>query len=187
MTHLLLPGFLACGSVFECDQAFGEGFVFEEGKFTLWEAAGKERAALADQHGNDSNIKLVDYVVFEEVASEFAAPHQPDVFSRPLAELLNETSWGLVDKGDAVAFAGRLRMRENVALHFRAAESASTHFESIVVGLGPQYGSINGGEKRAHRIVLGHEEKIERAIGAGDVPVDADAEPHDELPHDGHS
>ncbi len=74
MTHLLLPGFLACASVFECDQAFGEGFVFEEGKFTLWEAAGKERAALADQHGNDSNIKLVDYVVFEEVASEFAPP-----------------------------------------------------------------------------------------------------------------
>ncbi len=176
MTHLLLPGFLACASVFECDQAFGEGFVFEEGKFTLWEAAGKERAALADQHGNDSNIKLVDYVVFEEVASEFAAAHQPDVFSRPLAELLDETFWGLVDKGDAVAFAGRLRMRENVALHFRAAESACTHFESIVVGLAPHDGSINGGEKRAHRIVLGHEEKIDRAIGAGDVAVEADAE-----------
>src|SRR5260370_42454158 len=106
MTHLLLPGFLACASVFECDQAFGEGFVFEEGKFTLWEAAGKERGALADQHGNHSNITLVDYVDFEEVASEDAAPHQPDVFCRPLAELLHAIFWGLVAKRSGQRVAG---------------------------------------------------------------------------------
>src|ERR1700756_1459609 len=74
-------------------------------------------------------------------------------------------------------------MRENVALHFRAAESAAAHFEGIFVSFAPHDGGINGGERRAHGIILGHEEKVDRAIGAGGVAVEADAEAEDDLAH----
>jgi hypothetical protein len=102
--------------VLECDHALQEGFVFEEGEFALWEAAGEERAAFADESGNNSDIKFVDYVVFEEVTGEFAPAHQPDIFSRVLAEFLEEAFGGFVDEGDAAAFARRLRMGKDVAL-----------------------------------------------------------------------
>jgi hypothetical protein len=111
-------GFFAGAGVLEGDHAFGEGFVFEERKFALGEAAGEEREAFADQDGNDADIKLVDEVVFEEGAGEFAAAHEPDVFAGAFAELLEETFRRFVDEGDAAAFAGRLGMRENVVLHF---------------------------------------------------------------------
>src|SRR6266699_6340369 len=104
--------FFAGARVFEGDQAFREGFVFEEGKFALGEAAGEEREAFADQDGNDSDVKLVDQVVFEEVAGKFTAAHQPDIFSGTLAKLLDESFRGLVDEGDAAALAGWLGMGE---------------------------------------------------------------------------
>src|SRR6266567_3019064 len=172
----------AGAGVLEGDEAFGEGLVFEEGKFTLREAAGEEREAFADQDGNDSDIKLVDHVIFEEVAGEFAAAHQPDVFPGTLAEMVEESSRRFVDEGDAAALAGRLGMGEDVALCFRVAESASL-FESIVVGFTPHDHGIDGGEERAHRIVLRHEEKIDRSIGAGDVAIEADAEAEDDPAH----
>src|SRR6266568_951382 len=181
---LFTSWFFAGAGVLEGDEAFGEGLVFEEGKFTLREAAGEEREAFADQDGNDSDIKLVDQVVFEEVTGEFAAAHQPDIFPGTLAKVLDESFRGLIDEGDAAALAGRLRMGEDVALCFRVAECAS-HFESIVVGFTPHDHGIDGGEKRAHRIVLGHEEKIDRSIGAGDVAIEADAEAEDDLAHGG--
>src|SRR5260370_13730753 len=77
-------------------------------------------------------------------------------------------------------------MREDEGLHFRVAETA-THFESIVVGFATHDHRVDGGEERAHGIVLGHEEKIDRAIGAGDVAVEADAEAEDHLAHRRHS
>src|SRR6202521_1138171 len=109
----------------------------------------------------------------------------PDVFSGALAELLDETLQRFVDEGDAAALAGRLGMRENVTLHFRVAESDASHSQGHLVGLAPHECRINGGEERAHRIVLGHEEKIDRSIGAGDVAVEADAEAKDDLAHGG--
>src|SRR6266849_7432922 len=174
--RLLALGFGTDAGVFEGDHAFREGFVFEQGELALGEATGEERDALADQHRNDSNVKLIHKVVFEEVSRQFAPAHQPDVFSGALAELLQETLRGFVDEGDTTALAGRLGMRENVILHFRVAESATAHLEGDVVRFAPHDGGINSGEERAHRIVLGHEEKINRSIGAGNVTVNADAE-----------
>jgi hypothetical protein len=124
---------------------------------------------------NDSNIKLIHKVVFEEVARQLAPAHQPDVLAGELAELLHEAFRGFVDKGDPAAFAGRLGMGENVTLHFRVAESATAHLGGDVVGLATHERRINGGEERAHRIVLGHEEKVDRSIWASDVAVKADS------------
>src|SRR6266436_191826 len=182
---LALRSFAGAG-VLEGDQAFGEGLIFEEGEFALRESAGEEQTAFADQDWNDAHIELVDNVVLEEVASEFSAAHQPDIFSRLLPEFLDETSGGFIDERDAAALAGRLGMGEHVALSLRVAETA-THFESIVVGFATHDHRVDGGEERAHGIVLGHEEKIDRAIGAGDVAVEADAEAEDHLAHGRHS
>src|SRR6266446_2354533 len=183
--RLLALGFGTDAGVFEGDHAFREGFVFEQGELALGEATGEERDAFADQHRNDSNVKLIHKVVFEEVPRQFAPAHQPGVFSGALAELLHETLRGFVDKGDTTALAGRLGMRENVILHFRVAESATAHLEGDVVRFAPHDGGINSGEERAHRIVLGHEEKINRSIGAGNVAVNADAETQNDLAHGG--
>src|SRR5713101_8559315 len=174
--RLLALGFGTDAVVFEGDHAFREGFVFEQGELALGEAAGEERDAFADQHRDDSNIKLIHKVVFEEVARKFASAHMPDVLSGALAEFLDEIFRGLVDKGDAAALAGRLGMGENVVLHLRVAKSATAHLEGDVVRFAPHDGGINSGEERAHRIVLGHEQEIDRSIGAGDVAVKADAE-----------
>src|SRR5260370_23270993 len=72
---LLALGLLPGAGVLEGDHAFREGFVFEQGELALREAAGEERGAFADQYGNDADIELVDQIVFEEVAREFAAAH----------------------------------------------------------------------------------------------------------------
>src|SRR6266849_3784829 len=183
--RLLALGFGTDAGVFEGDHAFREGFVFEQGELALGEATGEERDAFADQHRNDSNVKLIHKVVFEEVPRQFAPAHQPGVFSGALAELLQETLRGFVDESDTTALAGRLGMRENVILHFRVAESATAHLEGDVVRFAPHDGGINSGEERAHRIVLGHEEKINRSIGAGNVTVNADAETQNDLAHGG--
>jgi hypothetical protein len=180
---LLTLGLSAAAGVLEGDHALREGLVFEEGEFALGEAAGEEEAAFADEDGDDADIKFVDHIVFEEVAGEFAAAHQPDVLSRAFAEILHETFWGFVDEGDPGALAGRLGLREDVALHFCVAEAASAHLESIIVGLATHDHRVDGGEERAHGIVLGHEEKIDRAIRAGNVAVEADAEAEDDLAH----
>ncbi len=140
------------------------------------EAAGEKRQAFADQDGNDANIKFVDYVVFQEVAGQFAAAHQPNVLSGTFAKFLEERSWGFVNEGDVAALAGRLGMGEDVALHFGIAEAASAHFEGGIIGFAPHDHRVDSGEERAHRIVLGHEEEIDCAIGAGDVTVKANAE-----------
>src|SRR5712692_2010811 len=76
-------------------------------------------------------------------------------------------------------------MGEDVALHFRVAEPASAHPEGHVVSRATHNRGVDGGEKRAHRIVLGHEEKIDRSIGAGDVAVKADAKTQNDLAHGG--
>ena len=108
----------------------------------MGEAAGEERDAFADQDRNYADIELVDQVVFEEVAGELAAAHQPDVFSGALAKLIEETLQGFIDEGAAAALAGRLGMGEDLALHFRVAESSSAHLEGQVVGLAPHDGGI---------------------------------------------
>src|SRR6266700_4273952 len=109
--------FFADAGVFEGDQAFREGLVFEEGEFALGEAAGEERDAFTNQHWNHSDVKFVDQVFFKKIAREFAAAHQPDVFPAKFAELFHETFWRFVHEDDAATFAGRLGVREDVALH----------------------------------------------------------------------
>src|SRR5712664_1839532 len=163
--RLLALGLFPGAGVFEGDQAFREGLVFEQGKFALREAAGEERDAFADQDRNDSDIKLVDEVFFEEVAGEFTAAHQPDVFSGALAEFLEETFWGFVDEGDAATLAGRLGMGEDVAFHFRVADPASAHLGGHVVGLAPHDGGIDGGEEWPNEISLGNKEKATAPSG----------------------
>src|SRR6266702_5131106 len=110
--------FFGDAGVFEGDQAFREGLVFEEGEFALGEAAGEERDAFTDQHWNHSDVTFVDQGFFKKIAREFAAAHQPDILAGALAELLDEIFWERVDESDATAFAGLLGMREDVALHF---------------------------------------------------------------------
>src|SRR6266404_2275591 len=158
---LFLPSFGPDASVLEGDHAFREGLVLEQRKLTLRKTGREKRKAFADEDWNDADIELVDEVVFEEVACEFAAAHQPDVFSRTLAQLLDESFWGFVDEGYAGACTGRLGMRENVGLQTRVVVGASAHLESDIVRLAAHESSINGGEKRTHRIILGHEEKID--------------------------
>jgi len=76
-------------------------------------------------------------------------------------------------------------VRENVHSHLRLGERATAHLESHLIGLPAHDRFVNRGEKRAHRIVLGHEEKIDRSIGTGDVAVEADAEAENDLAHGG--
>src|SRR6266850_988845 len=178
-----LPGFRTEARVLQGDHAFQKGLVFEQGKLALRKAGREEREALADEDRNDADIEFVDEVVFEEVAHEFAAAHQPDVFSGALAQLLDESFRGFVDEGYAGACAGRLGMGENVGLETRVVVGTSAHFESDIVRLAAHDRGINGGEKWTHRIVLGHEEKIDRTIGAGDVTVETDAQAQDDLAH----
>src|ERR1700682_261861 len=180
---LLALGLFPGAGVFEGDHAFREGFVFEEGEFALREAAGEKWDAFADQDWNDSDIKFVDEVIFEEVAGELAAAHQPDVSSGALAERFNESLRGFVDEGDAAAFSWGLRVRENVHSHLRLGERAAAHLESHLIGLPAHDRFVNRGEERAHGIVLWHEDKIDCAIGTGDVAVEADAEAKDDLAH----
>ena len=67
---LLALGLFPGAGVLESDQALREGFVFEQRELALREAAGEERKAFADQDRNDSDIKLVDQIFFEEGARE---------------------------------------------------------------------------------------------------------------------
>src|SRR6266404_5009034 len=91
---LFLPGFGTHAGVLEGNHAFREGLVLEQGKLALRKAGREKRKAFADEDWNDADIEFIDEVVFEEVAHEFAAAHQPDVFSRTLAQLLDESFRG---------------------------------------------------------------------------------------------
>src|SRR6266850_2458689 len=158
---LFLPGFGPDASVLEGDHAFREGLVLEQRKLTLRKTGREKRKAFADEDWNDADIELIDEVLFEEVAHELAAAHQPDVFSGALAQLLDESFRSFIDESYAAALAGPLGMGENVGPQTRVVVGTSAHFESDIVRLAAHERGINGGEKWTHRIVLGHEEKID--------------------------
>jgi len=101
------------------------------------------------------------------------------MFAGALANFGNDGAGRIVRDQDAIAHAGRKRFRKDEVLD-AAAERAS-HFQSIVVGFAAEDGSVDGFEEGAHRIVFGHEEKIDGAVGAGDVAVETDAEAEDDF------
>ena len=48
------------------------------------------------------------------------------------------------------------------------------------MSLAPHDGSVDGPHERRHGVVLGHEQKVDRAVRPCDVTVEADAEPEDD-------
>ena len=83
-----------------------------------------------------------------------------------------------------MALAGGLGSRHDVAGQSIAGDGlASAHFEPDVEGLAAHDGGIDGREEGSHRVVPGHEEEVDGAVGAGDVAVEADAETEDDFAH----
>jgi len=157
--------------------------VFHQREVALGEATGEEREAFAEEDGDDAEVEFVDEIFLEESAGEFAAAHVPNVFAGLLAERFEKGFGGVVDEGDAEAFAGRLGLRHDVIFH-GAAETAA-HFLGDVEGFAAHESGVDGGEKGGHRIVFGHEEEVDGAVEAGDVTVERDAEAEDDLAHKG--
>lgn len=67
--------------------------------------------------------------------------------------------------------------------HRRAAEEPATHPEIRVKRLAAHEASINCGEEGCYRVVLGHEERVDGAVRARDVPVDADPQTEHDVAH----
>src|ERR1700730_14132400 len=60
---------------------------------------------------------------------------------------------------------------------------AAAHLKASVQSLTSHDGGIHAGEEIGHRVVPGHEQKINGAVETGNVPVQADAETKDNVPH----
>src|SRR5256885_9967821 len=101
------------------------------------------------------------------------------MFAGLLADRGDHRAGRFVCEDDVVAFAGRLRFGKDIIFH-GAAERAA-HFQTIVVSLAAKDTRVDGFEEGAHRIVFGHEKKIDGAVRAGDVAVEADAEAEDDF------
>ncbi len=100
------------------------------------------------------------------------------------AQFVDQIGGGLIGEYEALAFAGGLRARHYVSGHFGIGESAA-HAQSGVESFAAHDGGVDGGEEWSHRVALGHEEEIDRAVGAGDVAVEGDAEAEDDFAHPG--
>src|SRR2546426_6871165 len=91
---------LARALVLERDHAFRVGLVLDQRKVALREAAGEERDAFTEQNRNDAQVEFIDQVCLEEVAGQFPAAHEPDVFAGAFAELTDESGGRLVDRSE---------------------------------------------------------------------------------------
>src|SRR6266576_5457522 len=74
-------------------------------------------------------------------------------------------------------------MGEHVHRHVEAWERAAAHLETSLQSLASHDGGIDGGEEISHRVILGHEEEVNRAVATSNMPVQADAETEDDVPH----
>src|SRR5438876_6535757 len=74
-------------------------------------------------------------------------------------------------------------MGEHGHRHAEAWERAAAHLETSLQSLASQDGGIDGGEEISHRVILGHEEEVNRAVATSNMPVQADAETEDDVPH----
>src|SRR5690348_5049157 len=120
-------------------------------------------------------MEFVDEIVDEEGAGDFAAAHQPDVFAFSLAQAGDDLLGRVRREDEAIAIAGGQCAGHDVVLDLAAVESAA-HYLGDVVGLAAEDGGVNGLEERGHRVVLGHEEEVDRTVGTRDVAVEADTE-----------
>ncbi len=76
--------------------------------------------------------------------------------------------------------------RRNINCQAAAIELAAAHLETGIEAFASHDCGINGGEKRPHRVILGHEEEVDGAVGACDVTVEADAQAENDFAHDAH-
>src|SRR5437899_2822653 len=74
-------------------------------------------------------------------------------------------------------------MGEHVHRHVEPWERAAAHLETSLQSLASYDGGIDGGEEISHRVILGHEEEVNRAVATSNMPVQADAETEDDVPH----
>jgi len=161
-------------------RALGVGFVLDKIEFALGEAAGKERDAFTDEHGNDAEVEFVDQCSSFRKSRINSPPPMSQICLPGCSRIAGDHRAGrFVCEDDVVAFAGRLCFGKDVIFH-GAAERAA-HFQAVVVSLAAKDTRVDGFEEGAHRIVLGHEEKIDGAVRAGDVAVEADAEAEDDF------
>lgn len=145
----------------------------------------KQRDAFADELGDDAEVKFVDEVVLEEGSGKFAAAHVPDVLALLFAKRFHEELGGRVDDGNARAFAGLEGTRQDVASETVIGELAAAHAQASFVGFAAHERGIDGFEEGGHGVVLGHEEKVDGAVWAGDVAVEGDAEAKYDFAHGG--
>src|SRR5258708_21565294 len=60
----------------------------------------------------------------------------------------------------------------------------TAHHQGCVERLPAHDGGVNGFEKRSHRVVFRHEQKVDGAVQAGNVTVDRDSETEDDFAHE---
>src|SRR5262249_6812449 len=167
--------------VLQCDQAFGKSLVFGQSELSLREPAGKQRYARADQNRNHADIEFIDQVRLQEVANELAAAHQPDVLARTFSYFTNQSRWRPVGERHTVAVARPQLPGKNIRSRLRTKRAA--HFLGDIVGLSSHKSGVNAGEEVCHRIVFGHEQKIDVPVATSDVAVQADTEAQDDFTH----
>jgi hypothetical protein len=169
--------------VLERDQAFRESLVFQKTEMAFGETDREKRQAFADQCGDDAQVEFIDQVVLEERAGELASTHVPDFFSPALAQLGDERLRIFIDEGDAVAFAGWKRPREDVFVQAVVGEGAAAQAQADLVGLAAHESGVDGFEKGSHGVILRHEEEVDGAVEACDVAVEGDSKAEDDETH----
>jgi hypothetical protein len=169
--------------VFKGDHSLGICLVLQKAKLALREVAREKRQAFTDEDRHNSEVKFVDEIVLQKGAGEFASAHVPDIFPFVLAERGDEGFWGMVDKGDAVAFAGWERAREDIDGHAIVREFSTRYAETNFVRLAAHEGGVHSFEEGTHGVVLGHKQEVEGAVRTGNVAVKGDAEAENDAAH----